>query len=149
MSANTEPIYTLTPVVSGVAVGGAANTKSDGQGTIGTDIFKAFQAGANGSYVTRIRLHPVATVAATATTATLLRIFISSATSGATTQANTFLFQEVAAPSQTADHSTSATNFIEIPFGFALPANYTILVSSHVVNAANTSWTAMVVGGDY
>lgn len=150
LAPNTKPIYSKLPSINGVAVGGTANTQSGGVGTIGTDIYKAFTADAtNGSFVSRIRLSPVATVAATATSATVLRIFISNKTSGATTQADTWLFQEVAAPAQTADQTTTATNFIEVPLGFALPPSYTILVSSHIVNAANTSWTATVLGGDF
>jgi hypothetical protein len=148
--ANIDPVYSKVGSISGIAVGASANTKSDGQGTIGTDIFKVFTADAtNGSYVSRIRLSPVGTVAATATSATVLRIFISSQTSGSTTQTNTWLFQEVAAPAQTTDQTTTATNFIEIPLNIALPPSYTILVSSHIVNAASTSWTATVFGGNY
>lgn len=147
---NIDPVYSRVGVISGVAVGGTANTQSGGVGTIATDIFKAFTADAtNGSWVSRIRLQPVATVAATATSATVLRIFVSSKTSGATTQADTFLIQEVAAPLQTADQTTVATNFIEVSLNFALPASYTILVSSHIVNAANTSWQATCFGGNY
>jgi hypothetical protein len=149
LGANVEPIYTVTPRTQGIAIT-AVNTRSDGNGTIATDIFKAFTAHATyGSYVARIRFSPVATVAATATAATVLRVFISSQTSGATTQANTWLIQEVAAPTQTAAQTTTATNYIEIPLGFALEPNYTILVTTHVANAANTSWTAVVVAGDY
>lgn len=146
--ANTKPIYTNVPNVNAVAIT-AANTKSDGQGTIGTDIFKAFTAGSNGSFVSKVRLSPVATVAATATTATVFRIFISSKTSGATTQADTWLIQEVSAPSQTADSSSTATNFLEVPLNVPIPAGYTILVTSHGTMASNTSWTAVVFGGDY
>lgn len=146
---NVQPVYSKLPSINGVAIS-AANTKSDGQGTIATDIFKVFTADAtNGSFVTRIRFSPVATVAATATAATVLRVFISNKTSGATTQADTWLFQEVAAAAQTADQTTTATTFIEVPLNFALPPGYTILATTHVANSANTSWTAAVLGGDY
>jgi hypothetical protein len=150
MPANIDPIYSRVGAISGVAVGLAANTSSSGTGTIGTDIFKVFTADAtNGSWVSRIRLHPVATVAATATSATVIRIFISSQTSGSTTQANTWLFQEIGAASQSADNSTAAANALEVPLNIALPPSYTILVTNHAVNAANTSWTATVFGGNY
>lgn len=147
---NKDPIFSKVGRVSGIAIGGAANVLSSGVGTIATDIFLVFTADAtNGSFVSRIRLQPVAAVAATATTATVHRIFVSTKTSGATLQADTWLIQEVAAPAQTADQTTTPTNFIEVPLNFALPPSYTILVASHHVNAANTGWTATVFGGNY
>jgi hypothetical protein len=151
MAGNIDPIYSKIGLIGpGVVVGATANAKSDGTGTIGTDIYKAFQADSvNGSWVERIRLSPYGLVAATATSATVLRIFISSATSGATTATNTWLFQEVAAPAQTTAQTTVATNFIEVPLGFMLDPNYTILVASHIINAANTAWHAIVIGGKY
>lgn len=147
---NVDPIYSKVGSIVGVATGGTANTQSGGVGTIGTDMFKAFTADAtNGSYVSKVRLQPVATTAATATTATTIRIYVSNKTSGATTQADTWLIAEVSAAAQTADHSTNSTFPIDVPLNFMLPPNYTILVSHHVVNAANTSWTATVFGGNY
>ena len=150
MAGNATPIFSRQGSISGVAVGGTALTDSSGAGTIGTNIFKVFTADAtNGSFVQRLVLSPVATVAATATTPTTIRCYISSITSGTSTQANTWLFAEVSAPAQTADHSTTAIAPLVIPLGFILPASYTILVTNHVVNAANTSWTAFVIAGDY
>jgi hypothetical protein len=149
---NTSPIFTLVPAIGSATILPAttANTKSDGTGTIGTDILKAFTADAtNGSYVSSVRFSPNASAAATTTTATTLRVFISSVTSGATTNLNTWLFAEVSAAAQTADHSTNATFPIEIPINRILPASYTILVSTHVVPAANTSWQAIVFAGNY
>ena len=76
MAANTSPIYSLTPNISGAEIT-TANTNSDGTGTIGNNIFKVYTAGTNGSYVSVIRWSAVATVATTATTATVGRLFIS------------------------------------------------------------------------
>ena len=149
MAANTNPIFGLTPNVKGVACGGSANTNGSGVSTIGTDSFICFTAGSNGSFVEKVRLPPVATAAATATTATTIRVFVTTRTSGATTQANTWLVAEVAAAAQTADHSTNATFYIDVPLGFAIPASYQVLVTNHVVNATNTSWTATGIGADY
>jgi hypothetical protein len=149
MPANTDPIWSKIGNVQGTEIGGTANTRSDGNGTIGTDIYKCFTADAtNGSWVSRIRFSLVISGALTASAATVHRVYVSNKTSGATTQADTWLFQEVAAPSQTPT-STSGMNFIEIPLMFALDPSYTILVSSHVVNTANTDWTAIVFGGKY
>ena len=146
---NTDAIWSKVGVINGAEIGGAANVRTDGNGTIGTDIFKVFTADAtNGSWVSRIRLSALNTTISTVTTATVHRIFISNKTSGATTQADTWLFQEVAAPAVTPT-ATTCPNFIEVPLNFALPPSYTILVSSHHVNAANTDWTAIVFGGNF
>lgn len=149
MPANTAPVYSLTPNIGRVAVT-AANTSSAGGGTIGTDIFLAFTAGANGAWITKIRLNPVATVAATVTAATTHRVFLSTKASGATTGGtDTFLFQELAASAVTADATTAAVASLEIPCNFALNANQTILVTTHIALVANTSWQIEVFGGDY
>ena len=146
---NTSPIYSLTPNISGIAPS-AANTNSDGTGTIGTNIFKAYTAGTQGSYISVIRWCPVGTAAATSTTATVGRIFLSSLTSGTTGPGtNTFLLAEYSLAVQSADHSTNATFFIEVPVYKALPPSWTILVTNHAAPAANTAWQAVVYGGDY
>ena len=129
--------------------GSTANTKNDGAGTIGTDIMLAFTAGASGAFIDRVRLHPVGTTAATATTATVGRIYLSTQASGATTNVNTHLWQEVACPTQTVDQTTTATNFIEVPMNVRIEANMTILFSMHHVAAANTMWECIVIASNY
>lgn len=126
-----------------------ANTDNDGSGTVGTDMLLAFTAGASGSYIDRVRLHPVGLVAATATTATVGRIFISNVASGATTNANTRLWQEVACPAQTTAQTTTATTPIDIPMGIRIAASDTILFSMHHAAAANTGWVVTVIASDY
>lgn len=149
MAINNSPIFTGLPDVQATTIT-AANTKSDGSGTIGADIFKAFTADAtNGGYVSDIRFSPFASVAATATTATVLRIYLSSVTSGVTTSSNTWLIQEIAAPSQTADQTTVSTNALSFAINRAIPPGYTILVSAHHAPAANTGWQCVVFGGKY
>jgi len=148
MPANTAPIFGVTPDISGVQMT-AVNTRSDGNGTIGTDIWKAFTAGANGSWISKVRIVNTATSAATATAATTVRIFISSQTTGSTTGANTFCIGEIAMPAITAAATTSATVGQELPCNFALPASWTILVTYHVALNANTGLTAIVFGTDY
>jgi hypothetical protein len=148
MPANTSPVFTLTPNI-GIVSPTAANTKSDGGGTVATDIFKAFTAGANGSFVWRVRINPVASAAGTATTATVGRVFYSTVTSGATTNANTFLIGEVALPSVTADSASAATNPIEIIINMAIPTGSFIHVTTHAAPAASTLQQFTVIGGDY
>ena len=69
MPANTSPIFTLTPNVGAASVV-AANTRSDGNGTIGTDIYKVFTAGSNGAFFNTVRFALTASSAATAAAAT-------------------------------------------------------------------------------
>ena len=150
MAANTNPVFSLTPNVTGVACGGTANIDATGIGTIGTDSFVCFTAGSNGSFIEKVRFCPGATVAATATTATTLRVFLTTIlTATATTAANTHLLAEVAAAAQTAAHSTNATFYIDVPLGFAIPSGTRIIVTNHVVNAASTGWKAIGIGGDF
>lgn len=151
MSANTNPIFSITPNTGMVSWTNSttANTKSDGTGTIGTDILKVFTAGANGAFVEKIRLVPNGSTASTATTATVGRVYRSTKASGSTTNADTFRWDEVPLPSQVVDVATSSTNIIEIPLGFGLAPNETILISMHHAAAANTSWAWHCIGGDY
>jgi hypothetical protein len=102
-----------------------------------------------GGFIQKVRLTPQASVAATATTATMARFYISSVTSGATTNANTTLFGEYACVAQTADQTTSAVTSLEMPIGIAMKPGETLLVSMHHVAAANTSWGIFAVTGDY
>lgn len=151
MAANTAPIYTITPKVKRQVwlPATTANVKSDGSGTIGTDMLLLYTAGSNGGYIEKIRITPQAGTAATATTATVARFYTSSVTSGATTNANTTLFQEQAVGSQTADQTTVNINYHDIPCNFALTAGETILFSMHHAAAANTSWGVTAFAGDY
>jgi len=148
MAGNSYPIYSRIGKVSAVAVT-AANTSSQGGGTIGTDIFLAFTADAtNGSYDREIRCTPTATTPTT-TTATVARVFVSSQASGATTNANTHLLAEFTLPAISADNATGAVPTYSIPLNIALGASQTILVTNHAAPAANTQWKFAVVGGDY
>jgi hypothetical protein len=149
MPANTDPIFTRIGMKGSVLVT-AANTSSQGGGTIGTDIFLAATCDAtNGSFIQRVRWIPTAT-AATTTTATVGRVFLSTVASGATTSANTWLWQEVALAPIAADNATASVIFFDIVLGFAIPSGtQTILVTNHAAPAANTAWRAVVIGGDY
>jgi hypothetical protein len=148
MAGNTQPQFTAVGNIGSCEVT-AANTNSDGTGNIGTPtIYVAFTAGANGSYVEFIRFMAVSTSAASSSTATVMRVYISSVSSGATSSANTYLIAEIALPVITADQTTIATNWYDAPLGFRLPATWTILVSSHVAQSTGAI-RATVIGGDY
>ena len=151
MAAGTTPIYTLLPEIgAGIWLPATtANVKSDGVGTIGTDMVLLMTSGTDGSFLNKIRFSPAASVAATATTASVIRVYLSTQSSGATTNANTHLIGEIAAPSQTADQTTTATNYLEFPLGFAVQTGHSVLFSMHHSAAANTSWKGVVMYGDY
>lgn len=155
MASNTNPNFTKNGLTSQTKGGQpsvgitAANTKSDGAGTIGTDLFLLYTAGADGTFIDTIRFMPTASAAATATALTTARIFFSSLATGATTNANTSLYQEVALPVASGDNSTLPNNPVDVPLGFRIPDSCSILVSNHVAPNANTAWVATLIGGDY
>ena len=147
MAANIDPIWTKNGNANGVPIT-AANTSSEGGGTIGTNIFLAFTAGAAGAFVKNVQFAPTAT-APTTTTATVARVFLSSKSAGATTSADTWLLGEVALPAASADSATVANNVFNVPIDRPIPAGYTILVTNHAAPAAATQWVAVAFGGDY
>ena len=147
MAANTSPIFTIVPDFSAVRIT-AANTSSAGGGTVGTDIFLAFSPGANGSYLQKIRFSLVESTINTASAACVLRVFLSTQSSGSTTASDTWLIQEVVAATQTPS-STLSGSPIDIPLNFAIPSNYYVLVSASIPPANNTHWNANVFAGDY
>lgn len=148
MAQNTLAGFTKAGKISSALLT-AANTRSDGNGTIGTDIFLVFTAGADGAFVEKIRLILTGTVAATSSGITVCRIFISTQAAGATTSANTYLYAEMALNAQSADSSTVAVSPLDVPLGFRLDPNLTILASVHAAPVANTAWRALAIAGDY
>jgi hypothetical protein len=147
MPANTSPIFTLAPRFSAANIT-AANTSSQGGGTVGTDIFLAFSPGTNGSYLQKIRFSLAESTISTASAATVHRVFLSTVNTGTTTSANTFLIQEINAATQTPT-STASSYPIDIPLNFAIPSTYYVLITTHVAPTTNTVWSATVFGGDY
>lgn len=151
MAANVAPIFTVLPNVgvTRITAQQATSGRSDGNGTVATDIFLAFSPGSNGSYVREVRIKPAATAAATTTTATSIRIYLSTQSSGATTSANTKLIGEVAVPAVSAASTTVPTPDFTFPLGFAIPSIQFILVGSGATLAANTEFQVVTIGGDY
>ena len=148
MGGNAQPQFTRQGAINSVLVT-AANTSSQGGGTIGTDTFLAFTADAtNGSFVDTVRWIPTAT-AATTTTATVGRVYACSLASGAVTSATMHLLAEVTLPAIAADNASTPVYANDVPIGIRLPAGWTILVQCNAAPAANTAWRAVVIGGDY
>lgn len=147
MAGNVQPQFTVNGNVSSVPVT-AASTNSQAPGTIGTGVFLAFTAGANGSFVESVLWMPTAT-ATTNTGATIGRVYLSSIASGATSASNCWLIAEVSLIVVSADSSTTPAYPVEVVVNRRIPAGYTILVSNYAAPAANTQWIATVFGGDY
>jgi hypothetical protein len=145
MAANTNPIYSIAGDVtsvaalnSGLVVGPTANTALDGTGTL----YKAFTAGANGSYVQKIRFRPVGSPAAT-----VCRVFISSSTS--TSATNTWLYDEITLPAVTLSQ-TAASSVFELPLNFALNASYLLYVTFGTsTGSTGTGYSVVTIAGDY
>ena len=146
MPANTSPIYSIVGDIqsvasnnSGLVVGPTANTALDGSGTL----YKLFTAGANGSYVQKIRFRPVGSPAAT-----VCRVFISS--SGTTSSTVTWLYDEITLPAVTLSQ-TAATSVFELPLNFALPTTpYSLWVTFGTsTGSAGTGYSVVCIAGDY
>lgn len=151
MAANTAPIYTLTPNIGATRITAQQVTtgRGDGTGTVATDIFKAFTAGASGSYVKEVRIKPAASAASTSTTATSIRVYYSTVGSGSTTSADTKLVGEIAIPAVTAASTNTPVPDFILPLNFAIPSASFIHVGSGATIAASTEFHTIVIGGDY
>jgi len=145
MPANTSPIYSIVGATdsvaannSGLVVGPTANTALDGTGTM----YKAFTAGANGSYIQKIRFRPVGSPAAT-----VCRVFISSSTTTSATA--TWLYDEITLPAVTLSQ-TAASSVFELPLNIAVDPNYLLYVTFGTsTGAAGTGYSVVTIAGDY
>ena len=147
MAENTVPVWGKTAKIGSVLVT-AANTSSQGGGTIATDIFLAATMGANGGYVRMIQWIPTATTPTT-TTGTVGRVFASTVASGTTTSANTSVIWEQTLQAFGADNATVAVPGYYQVIEQAFPANATVLCTNHAAPAANTAWRLVVYWTDY
>jgi hypothetical protein len=138
MPANTSPIFSIAADIQWVnGAITAANTTTDL--TSGT-IYAIFTAGANGSYIQRIRFRHLGT-----NVATVARVWINNgSTTG--TAANNTLWDEITLAANTVSQVAASINY-ELPFSFALPAGYVIYVTLGTAVAAG--FRATVIGGDY
>lgn len=150
---NNDPIYSRSGDVQSsapTALIAAVNASLyDGAGTIGTDIYKVWQADAtNGGFLQRVRVKYVSN-STTASNACVMKFFISSAASGSTTNTNAFFFDELVLPSTGTLTTTTAAVTYDIPFNFALPAGWTVLVKITVAQPSSSGFIATGIGGAY
>jgi hypothetical protein len=82
-------------------------------------------------------------------TASVIRLFLSTQSSGATTAVNTWVIQEIAVGALTAANASNAVMPLEVVLNIAIPASMTVLASIHANLAANTGWQIIVIGGDF
>lgn len=134
MPANTEPIFTLTPIIGKVNIS-TANTNRDGTGTISTVV----TGGTNGTRISRITIIATAT-----TTAGMVRLYIGDDAGTPVIS----LWKEI--PIAAATPSASAATFIYIinltsESALIIPASYTLRASTH--NAE--SFNIIAEGGNY
>jgi hypothetical protein len=143
-----SPNFTQTGRLEGVLIT-AGYAQSQTAGAIGTDSFLLFTPGANGSYVRFVRFMATATAAATNTTATVGRVFVSTVNTGTTTTSNTELIGEINLPVVSAASSTVAQSPLDLYLEMVVPNGSYLLVTNHASPASNTAWYAVVVGGNY
>ncbi len=138
-----EPQFVTTPKTAWAtltAVNATASKNHDGTGTIDTEIFKVFEAGASGGYVESVKA-----VSLGDNVASVLRVFLNNGSAN-TTAANNSLYKEVALP-VTAIAEATALQEVEVLLGINLPAGYKILVC--LGTAVATGWAVTALGGDY
>jgi hypothetical protein len=136
MSANTSPIFGLTPRVAGITTGTSANTNKDGTGTVATVI----TAGSNGSKINRIFFQHMGS-----NTDTVVRVFVNNGSTNVTATNNYLIHEEAFAAwsNSEAAASTSSVWYCDL----VLPAGYKINVTTATAIASGIMVTAE--GSDY
>jgi hypothetical protein len=146
MAANNLAIYSRVGAIGWVSTGTAANTATDGTGTVAT-IFTADAT--NGGRVERLRFR-----AKGANVATVCRIFINNGLTNATAANNT-LYAEITLPI-TALSQVAASLLQEFPqiggadqtaFPLVLPPGYTLTCT--LGTAVATGYSVTACGGAY
>lgn len=146
---NNDPIYTGTPDIQGNLIVTAPTVVYNISGTIGTDIYKLFQASTNGGYVSEVRFKYAAN-GTTASNNCAIKLWLSSVASGTPILGTTaWLIDSIVLPTTGTMSTTTSEATYRIPLGFALPASYTILAVITVSQPANCGWIGTVIGGKY
>lgn len=135
MTANTSPIFPLTPNLSwGKLL--AANTAKDGTGTVVT----VFTAGANGARLDYLKVRALGT-----NVATVLRVFVNNGSDPTVDANNSLILEQTIAASTLSEVAALADNIVQLDL--SLPAGYKINVTIGTTVAAGLQVTG--VGGDY
>lgn len=148
-TANTDPIYARAWDIqlAGAVIGTSANTATDGTGANTTRIFTADST--DGSFVYKVILKPISTIAAT-----VARLWYCSDTGSFTagttnTAANTTMIAEVTIAAFTASNTVAAPQY-EIPVMMGLPASTKLLITFGTsTGAGTTGFNPLVIAGKY
>lgn len=143
MVANFNPIFTLVPNVSTDATTGMATTfltaTGDYTGASANHVL-VHTAGANGSYIRRLRFKAIGT-----NIATVARIYFNNGSTNATATNNSF-YAEVPLPATTASNTT-ATAEIDYPMELGLDPSFKIYVG--VATTVAAGWKCVAIAGEY
>ena len=143
MPANTAPIYTRSADLSTNAASAMppvlTAAAADYNGTAAANAL-IHTAGANGSYVRKLRMKAVST-----NVATVLRLYINNGSSNAVA-ANNALIGEVSLPATTAS-AISNTPDVDYPLEFALPAAFRLYAGLSTGVAGG--WVCTAIAGQY
>lgn len=144
MTANTSPIFTLTPDISTDKTTGRSQaiTAAIGSSYDGThaNMVLVHTADTNGSYVDRIRC-----IAAGTNVATVARLFANNGSTNGTAS-NNCPIDQIALPATTATN-TAATPTILIPLGIRLKAGERLYIGLGTAVAAG--WAFVAESGQY
>lgn len=146
MVANTAPIFPLTPHIEWNTAGlTTENLALTGAGTVNTDIWLIFTAGANGSRVDEIRIKSLGT-----NIQTVLRIFVNNNGGTIGTTAANALIYEFTIPATTASAISALDEIVIQPDFLVLPGGgtpYRLYATVGDTIAAGLKVTCF--GGDY
>lgn len=131
MSANTSPIFGLTPRSLGLTTGVNANTALDGTGTVVT----VFTAGVNGSKLDRVFLNHMGT-----NVATVVRFFVNNGSTNVTATNNWLVHEETMAANTVSQVAASVP--VIWPANLILPNGYKLNVTIGTAIASGVMITA-------
>lgn len=150
---NTKALWAGAPMWEPVQIPQAAvSVNSQAPGTIGTNCFLLGSIPptlADGAYLHKVRLAFTSTTGAVNIAATNINIFLSTINTGATSAADTFLYETVQIPAQTISGATVAPIFFERPLMIAVQSARYVLVAQTLAAAANGAWVAHLLSGGY
>lgn len=143
-SPNIYPLYTVTADVANdgsTAFAATILTATADYTGISANHKKVFTAGANGSYIRKIRFRPLGTNAVT-----VARIYLNNGATQATATNNS-PFGALALPATTASNTVADGPDIDYVMEIAIPNGFTVWVGLATTVAAG--WACTAIGGKY
>lgn len=138
MSANTAPIFPLTPKISWTTIL-AANTAKDGTGTVG--IVATANPTGNGARLDSIRCRALGT-----NTATVLRLFLNNGNANSTPTNNSLIY-EITLPSTTLTELAAQADIVISFDDIVLPVKFQI--NATLGTAVAAGWQITAFYGEY